>query len=43
MALEKLTVVDQIQVVENGIVQVRTATKIIEDGKELSKTYHRLS
>jgi hypothetical protein len=41
MQLEKLTVVDQIEVVENGIVQVRTATKIIEDGKELSKTYHR--
>ena len=41
MPLEKLIVVDQIEVVENGIVQVRTATKIIEDGKELSKTYHR--
>ena len=41
MPLEKLTVVDQIEVVENGIVQVRTATKIIEDGNELSKTYHR--
>lgn len=41
MPLEKQIVVDQIEVVENGIVQVRTATKIIEDGNELSKTYHR--
>jgi len=41
MSLEKLTMVDQIEVVESGIVQVRTATKIVEDGKELSRFYHR--
>jgi hypothetical protein len=41
MALEKIIVVDQIEVVENGCVQVRTATKIVEDGKELSRTLHR--
>jgi len=41
MPLEKQIVVDQIEVVGNGIVQVRTATRIVEDGKELSKSYHR--
>ena len=41
MPLEKQIVVDQIEVVENGIVQVRTTTRIVEDGKELSKSYHR--
>lgn len=39
--LEKIVVVDQIQVVENGSVQVRMATKIVEDGKELNRTFHR--
>jgi archaellum component FlaF (FlaF/FlaG flagellin family) len=39
--LEKIVVVDQIEVVENGSVQVRTKTAVLEDGKELSKTYHR--
>jgi len=41
MALEKKVVVDLIEVVENGCVHVRTATKIVEDGKELSRTLHR--
>jgi hypothetical protein len=41
MALEKQTVVDKIEVVENGIVQVRTATRIIEDGVQLSQSYQR--
>lgn len=39
--LEKIVVVDQIQVVENGCVQVRTSTRIVEDGKTLSENYHR--
>lgn len=39
----KETTVDQITVTENGIVLYREATKIIEDGKEISKTYHRTS
>ena len=43
MALTKETVVDQITVTENGIVFVREATRIMEDGNELSKTYHRTS
>ena len=41
MSLEKIVIVDQIEVIENGIVQVRTATKIMEDGKELNRTFHR--
>jgi DNA-binding transcriptional LysR family regulator len=43
MALTKTTNVDQITVTENGIVLYREATRIIEEGKELSKTYHRSS
>jgi len=43
MAITKETVVDQITVCENGIVLYREATRIIEDGKELTKTYHRSS
>jgi len=43
MALTKQTVVDQITVIENGIVLYREATRIMEDGNELSKTYHRTS
>lgn len=41
MSLEKQTVVDKIEVIENGSVQVRTATRIVEDGSVLSTAYHR--
>ena len=43
MALTKSTVIDSITVTENGIVLYREATRIMEDGNELSKTYHRNS
>jgi hypothetical protein len=43
MALEKQVVIDQITVTENGIILYREATKIIEDGVELTKKYHRTS
>ena len=43
MALEKVTVVDQITVTENGIVLYREATRIMEDGNQISQTYHRTS
>ena len=43
MALSKETVVDQITVTENGTVLYREATRIMEDGNELSKTFHRTS
>ena len=39
--LEKVTSVDLIEVVENGCIQVRTKTAIIEDGKQISGTFHR--
>ena len=39
--LEKVTVVDRIEVVENGSVQVRTKTAIMEDGKQISGNFHR--
>jgi hypothetical protein len=41
MALEKVQIVDRIEVVENGSVQVRTKTAIMEDGKQISGTFHR--
>lgn len=41
MALTETTKVDQIEVVENGSIQVRTATVIEKDGVELTRTYHR--
>jgi len=43
MAITKETAIDQITVTENGIVLYREATRIIEDGIELTKTYHRSS
>ena len=43
MSLTKSVAVDQITVTENGIVLYREATRILEDGVELSKTYHRSS
>ena len=43
MSLTKTTTVDQITVTENGIVLFREVTRIMEDGNEISKTYHRTS
>jgi len=43
MSLTKTTTVDQITVTENGTVLYREATRIMEDDKEISKTYHRSS
>ena len=41
MALTKETVVDKIEVMEMGQVQVRTATRVKEDGAVLSSSFHR--
>ena len=41
MALEKMQIVDRIEVLESGAVQVRTKTAIMEDGKQISGTFHR--
>jgi hypothetical protein len=43
MSITKSTTIDQITVTENGAVFYREATRIMEDGNELSKTYHRSS
>ena len=39
--LEKVNVVDRIEVVESGAVQVRTKTAILEDGVQISGSFHR--
>ena len=41
MALTKETVVDKIEVLEMGQIQVRKATRIKEDGTQLSQSFHR--
>jgi hypothetical protein len=41
MSIEKEIKIDKIEVVENGIVQVRQATIISENGEEIARTYHR--
>jgi DNA-binding transcriptional LysR family regulator len=43
MSLTKNIVIDQITVTENGVVLYREATRIMEDGNQLSQTYHRSS
>jgi archaellum component FlaF (FlaF/FlaG flagellin family) len=39
--LEKVISVDLIEVIENGSLQVRTKTAILEDGKAISSQFHR--
>jgi hypothetical protein len=39
--LEKNIAVDLIETLESGVVQVRTATKIMDDGKEINRSFHR--
>ena len=41
MALTKQAKVDRIEVLENGSVQVRTKTAIMEDSVEISSQFHR--
>lgn len=41
MAFEKQIIVDLIEVIENGSIQVRTKTAIVEDGKVISSQFHR--
>ena len=43
MALEEVKVIDKIEVVENGTLQVREATRILKDGEQIAQTYHRFS
>ena len=41
MALTETKVIDKIEVVENGILQVREATRVSRDGEQIAQTYHR--
>lgn len=41
MALTKEVVIDKIEVLETGHVQIRQATKILEDGELISRDFHR--
>lgn len=43
MALNEIKVIDKIEVVENGTIQVREATRILKDGEQIAQTYHRWS
>jgi hypothetical protein len=43
MALTETKVIDQITVTENGIVLYREATRILKNGEQIAKTYHRTS
>jgi hypothetical protein len=43
MSLTKTTTVDQITVTEDGTILYREATRIMEDGVQLSQTDHRSS
>ena len=39
--IEKKNVVDRIEVLESGMVQVRTRVSVVENGQQISGTYHR--
>lgn len=41
MALEEKSVVDKIEVLLDGTIQVRRRDQIIKDGVEVAATYHR--
>lgn len=41
MALTKTVSIDRIEILEDGKMQVRRTTKVLEDGVEIGKTYHR--
>jgi hypothetical protein len=41
MALVKKVVIDKIEVLESGAIQVRQATRVLEDDVVLSTSYHR--
>jgi len=41
MALEEVSVVDKIEVLLAGQIQVRTRDQVLKDGVEIAATYHR--
>ena len=42
MALTSETYIDKLEILEDGQMQVREAKVILEDGKEISRAYHRM-
>ena len=41
MGIIEQSVIDKIEVFEDGQIQVRRADKVLRDGVEIAKTYHR--
>ena len=41
MALTETKLIDKIEVLENGCIQVREVTRIMKDGEQIAHTYHR--
>lgn len=41
MALTEKTVLDRIEILENGVIQVREAVVIERDGAEIARSFHR--
>lgn len=41
MALEEVSVVDKVEVLLNGCIQVRRRDQILKDGVEVASTFHR--
>jgi len=41
MALEEKSVVDKVEVLLNGSIQVRRRDQVLKDGVEIAATYHR--
>jgi archaellum component FlaF (FlaF/FlaG flagellin family) len=43
MSYNEQKIIDQITVTENGHILFREATRVLKDGQEIAKTYHRNS
>jgi hypothetical protein len=43
MPITETKVIDKIEAVENGTIQVREATRIMKDGEQIAQTFHRFS
>ena len=43
MAIVEQKLIDKIEVVETGAIQVREATRILKDGEIIAQTFHRWS
>lgn len=41
MAIRETSVIDKIEVLENGTIQVRRADKVFRDDTEIASTFHR--